>query len=217
MPQQQKKKNKKQIKIPKSLTKPIIWDGPPRQVVRGLLTDDTSFSQLEAQNSELVAEADERVAKMTLVRLMVLAESLGIDTKKDQWPLRLSLLLAQSLCRGLDVEEGPPRRRPKVWTTDKYVELARDVEKVKEEKSCNDTTAIRTLIKKARKTKDARYLPKADSTDAEAAKTLLNRLAEARNPKHNYLACLLSRPLTRSEMESVHSLRDYANHRRRRD
>jgi hypothetical protein len=91
--------------------------------------------------------------------------------------------------------------RQKKWTERTYMELIADVEAVKMEKGCDDTTACRSLVRRAINSKRGRYLPSKNSNLEQTAATLMNRLSEARNPQFNIWARLLRNSEYGSEYE----------------
>lgn len=178
-----KKKQNREFEPPPELTKPIEWEGPrPPFFVQGLLELDEGCEEHKRQHEEEVSRALTLVARESERRLGILAQHLGIDLRSKTGFQHLAYTLARTLFpKGFEVDYGLSKSgREKFWNAQRLAELIADVEEIKLEKNCNDTTACSALVKRATKAGKGRYLPREGSTEQQAASTLQNRLGEAR-------------------------------------
>ena len=182
------KKRARDFSPPPELKDPIKWTGPlPVLISRGLLETDEGWAERKAAHDNAVVKASERVLWEKVRRVGVLASHMKVDLRAEHGLRDFCVALAEALCpKGFSVDFGDAKRgRKKSWTYERFCELIADVEAVKLEKGCNDTTACRTLVQRAQKAGRGRYLPSKGSNLNSATNTLLNRLSDARNPSVN--------------------------------
>lgn len=183
-----RKKNSKTFVLPIELRKPVLWTGPvPPFVVQGMIESDEQFVERKASHDAECARAIREAALEFTKRFVFLARKFDTDFASEGWEQSLCIKLAIALCPvAFSVDYGVVKRgRKKIWDAARYTELYVDVESARAEHGYNDTQACKALIQRAIKLGRGRYLPIKGSSLKEATSSLLNRLAEARNPLRN--------------------------------
>jgi hypothetical protein len=188
-----KKKKPKAFVPPLELRRPIKWTGPlPLHVSQEMTETEKQWADRKARHDQAVADAYLETATESLRRFGILAKQFDADLSTEEGLTVFAFKLAMALCPdGFAVEYAPEKAGAKLeWTAALHLQLSRDVEKIKQEKNCNDIAACRLIISraKAQKSKPSYLL------DGTKAKTLNNRLLEARKTEASIgLSKLISR------------------------
>jgi len=178
------------------LATPIKWEGPQISKRARAFVEDKLEEQKKALDEEIELAARKYLDHMRR-KIPLLREHYKIaEDDSGGWPMLLITAMAMNFVPGFRLKYFPPNiGRRKVWSGENYLRLIADVEKLKRESPRKDSEACNILVQRAVKAGKGRYLPSKDSTKNQAAKTLANRLVEARNPKHNAFAKLLKKDI----------------------
>jgi hypothetical protein len=152
------------------------------KLAKPLYADDY-FRQpgLLANPDEVARRGEEDLLKEMICRFDLLFLHFGID--RIDW---ISLAIALAIAHVPGFRWGKRTGPAEIWDPITYTELWAAVERLKKEKGCSDSEACRMISKSPEFAKERWNKGKRKAT----ASSLLSRLSEARNPKHNVMAKL---------------------------
>jgi hypothetical protein len=157
-------------------------------------------SGLLADHDEVARRGEENLSKEFNHRIDLLFDHWDID--RADWK-SLAITLAIAHVPGFRREPQRKRTGPaQIWDSTTYTELLATVERLKQEKKCNDSEACRIILKSPEFANERWNKGKGKGKGRATYSSLFSRLSEARNPKYNVMAKMF-RPTDDPDLDEV--------------